>query len=252
MDGNRPLSGGGGSKARVLPQIARLRGYQRLALEQRVPFHIAESEATALMRQDCELCGVPAPTEGHGLSRLCHWPDGMRRPERGGYMGPFTRSNLITACSMCNLMKGYRRPRGFVEAARHIATHRAGEGDFGRYPHRFRDNVSKRSRSCYITASSTHTKTHALSNEAFARLVAQPCRYCGKASDPPRHHNGLDRLDSECRVYTEESCVACCGDCNIMKVRLAAGLSHSPADTSAVVHLVQCGLCLFYTSFLRI
>jgi hypothetical protein len=127
MDGGRPVSGNGGSKPRVLPQIARLRAYQRLAGEQRVPFTIGESEATALMRQDCELCGVPAPAEGHGLSRLCHWPEGMPRPNRGGYMGPFTRSNLIPACGTCNLMKGYRRPRGFVEAARHIATQRAGD-----------------------------------------------------------------------------------------------------------------------------
>jgi hypothetical protein len=71
-------------------------------------------------------------------------------------------------------------------------TYLAGEGDFGLYPHRFRNNISKRSRSCYITASSTHTKTHALSNEAFALIVAQPCRYapptpppCIVACEPP-------------------------------------------------------------------
>ena len=75
--------------------------------------------------------------------------------------------------------------------------------EFGRYPNRFRDNTSKRSRSCYVTQSSTHTKTHALSNAAFAAIVARPCHYCGKRSDPPRHHNGLDRLDSSVRVYTE-------------------------------------------------
>lgn len=60
-----------------------------------------------------------------------------------------------------------------------------------RYPLRFRDNVSKRSRSAYISASSTHTKTHALSNEQFNAIVARPCRYCGKKSDPPKHYNGL-------------------------------------------------------------
>ena len=76
-------------------------------------------------------------------------------------------------------MKGARRVRGFVEACRHITTHRTGD-DFGSFPRRFRNNTSKRSRSCYITASSTHTKTHALSNTAFAAIVAQPCHYCGK------------------------------------------------------------------------
>jgi hypothetical protein len=68
-----------------------------------------------------------------------------------------------------------------------------------------------------ITSSSTHNKTHALSNEAFNEIVSRPCHYCGKQSDPPRHHNGLDRLDSSVRVYTQSSCVSCCGDCNVLK-----------------------------------
>ena len=37
-------------------------------------------------------------------------------------------------------------------------------------------------------------------------ITARPCRYCGKESDPPRHYNGLDRIDNECRVYNEETC----------------------------------------------
>lgn len=219
--GGPKAAGGAGN---VLPHIARLRNYQRVAADQRVPFAMSEHAAAAMMREPCTACGSPAPIEGHGLTRLRMWPEGLTRPERGGFMGPFHPANVATACAMCNLMKGYRSVRGYVEACRHIATHRGGGWDFGRYPKRFRDNVSKRSRSCYITASSTHNKTHALSNEAFARIVARPCRYCGKASDPPRHHNGLDRLDSSVRVYTEESCDSCCGDCNIMKY------THSEAD----------------------
>ncbi len=215
-NGGAPSSSG----SRVLPQIARLRQYQRLSAEQGMAFAMQESAATALMREPCIACGVPAPTEGHGLTRLRVWPDGLSRPARGGFMGPFHSSNVAACCGTCNLMKGYRRVRGFVEAARHIATHRAraasGE-DFGLYPHRFRNNISKRSRSGYISASSTHTKTHAMSNETFNRITARPCRYCGKPSDPPRHYNGLDRLDSACRVYTEATCDSCCGDCNMMK-----------------------------------
>ena len=53
----------------------------------------------------CPACGAPAPVGGHGLTRLRVWPEGMARPERGGFMGPFAPSNLATACSTCNLMK---------------------------------------------------------------------------------------------------------------------------------------------------
>ena len=171
--------------SRVLPQIARLRQYQRLAAEQKVPFAIAEHAAAAMMREPCTACGAAAPLAGHGLTRLRVWPEGLARPDRGGFMGPYAPANLAAACSTCNLMKGCRSVRGYVEAARHIATHRSENSppcDFGRYPHRFRNNTSRRSRSCYISASSTHSKTHALSNEAFALLVSRPCRYCGKVS----------------------------------------------------------------------
>ena len=188
------------STSRVLPQISRLRQYQRIASEQGIPFTITETAAAAMMREPCTICGVRAPEGGHGLTRLRIWPEGVAAPAKGGFMGPYHPANLATACGTCNLMKGARRVRGFVEAARHIATHR-GDRDFGRYPHRFRNNVSKRSRSCYVTASSTHSKTHALSNETFNAIVSRPCHYCGKPSDPPHHHNGLDRLDSSVRLH---------------------------------------------------
>ncbi|CAE7231083.1 prpF [Symbiodinium necroappetens] len=210
-----------------LPQLQRLRAYRRIAEKQGVPFLISEKSACALMRGPCFGCGVPAPQRGHGLTRLRFWPAGVAKPDRGGFMGPYAEANVAPACTMCNMMKGHRRISGFVECCRHIATkHTEGE-NFGEYPHRFRDNVSRRSRSCYISQSSTHTKTHSLTNEQFNAIVSGPCFYCGKEPRKPKtngphdrgHFNGLDRLDSENRVYAKETTVACCGDCNIMKYR---------------------------------
>ena len=59
-----------------------------------------------------------------------------------------------------------------------------------------------------------------MSNELFNLITSKPCHYCGKVSQPdaePPHHNGLDRLDSDERVYSEETVVSCCGDCNMAK-----------------------------------
>ena len=174
MEKKIPTAGGGGG--RVLPHIVKIRSYKRIASEQNVPFSISEHAACELMRAPCVVCGLPAPADGNGLTRLRIWPPELRRPSKGGFMGPYDIANLSTACSMCNLMKGFRSVRGIVEAARHIASHRGGTVEYGRYPRRFRDNVSRRSRSAYITASSTHSKTHALSNEQFSAIVARPCR----------------------------------------------------------------------------
>ncbi|CAL1147949.1 unnamed protein product [Cladocopium goreaui] len=210
-----------------LPQLQRLRAYRRTAERQNVPFTISEKSACAMMRSPCVGCGQVAPLRGHGLTRLRRWC-GLERPKtRTGFMGPYSEENLAPACSMCNMMKGYRKLRAFVECCRHIATkHTEGE-DFGEYPQRFRDNVSKRSRSCYITQSSTHSKTHSLTNEQFNAIVAQRCFYCHKEPRKAKtngpsdrgHFNGLDRLDSKNRVYTAETSVAACGDCNIMKYK---------------------------------
>uniref|UniRef100_A0A7S3NM32 Uncharacterized protein n=1 Tax=Aureoumbra lagunensis TaxID=44058 RepID=A0A7S3NM32_9STRA len=201
------------------PQITRLKAYKRLASEHGVPFALTDGEALALMRMSCFGCGALPGEDGNGISRLRDWTGFDASSATKKYMGPFSRQNCITACATCNLMKGYRRIPAFVECCRTIATHHAksNEETFGSYPHRFRNNISRRSRSSYITLSSTHTKTHCLTNHQFNQIVSQPCAYCGKPSNPPHHYNGLDRLDSQDRVYRPDNVVSSCGTCNIMK-----------------------------------
>lgn len=62
-----------------------------------------------------------------------------------------------------------------------------------------------------------------LTSEAFKRITAHDCFYCGKRpvaeGEAQRHYNGLDRVDTKVRVYSSESTVACCGTCNTMKWR---------------------------------
>ena len=67
-----------------------------------------------------------------------------------------------------------------------------------------------------------------LSEELFAKLISQPCDYCGQAPsqklwqgthDTGRQEfrwNGLDRIDSS-KGYTEDNVVPCCKTCNAMK-----------------------------------
>mmetsp|Transcript_88095 Transcript_88095/g.169552 ORF Transcript_88095/g.169552 Transcript_88095/m.169552 type:complete len:467 (+) Transcript_88095:70-1470(+) len=211
----------------AMPQLKRFKQYQTMAAKQGVPFLISEKQASAMMREPCVMCGVVSPARGHGIARLRRWPDGMVPPDRGGVMGPYSQENIAPACTMCNMMKSYRSVRGLIECATHIASKHTPDENFAEFPGRFSDNVSKRSRSSYITNSSTHTKTHALTNDEFNNIVAQRCWYCHKEPRKPKtlgpadrgHFNGLDRLDSSNRLYTKDTVVACCGDCNMMKYR---------------------------------
>jgi len=204
---------------------AKLKQYKRGAITTHAEWALTDSEAMALLRAPCCLCGVPSNTltgSPNGITRL--------RSDRSLHgMGPYALGNVATACSSCNSMKGTHTVDEVREICRTIATFRK-LGDFGTFPQRFRDNVSRRSRSCYIgdtarkPGGTVASKTHSLTNEEFARIVANPCHFCGKHSDPPRHYNGLDRLDNSLRVYTAENAVSCCGTCNMAKGKFSEAM----------------------------
>mmetsp|Transcript_133769 Transcript_133769/g.286081 ORF Transcript_133769/g.286081 Transcript_133769/m.286081 type:complete len:450 (-) Transcript_133769:278-1627(-) len=201
---------------------SRLKQYKRQAVETCAAWRLSDSEALALMRAPCCLCGAQAAPEAgrpNGITRL-------RADSSVHGMGPYISGNVATACAICNSMKGTHTVAAMIDICRSIATYR-GLGCFGLFPERFVNNISRRSRSCYLgdtarkPGGTVASKTHSLSNADFNRIVAQPCHYCGKRSDPPQHYNGLDRLDNALRVYTIENSVSCCGTCNMAKGKLS-------------------------------
>lgn len=53
-----------------------------------------------------------------------------------------------------------------------------------------------------------------LSLELFSNLMHQPCFYCGQINE--KGCNGVDRINSQME-YSENNCVSCCTDCNMLK-----------------------------------
>lgn len=220
--GNMSVTKKGGVGKFGCPFSLRLKQYKRNAVETHAEWQLTDSEALALMRAPCALCGVPADPQGgrpNGITRC-------RSIENAFGMGPYCSGNVSTACSTCNLIKGIHTLQQAFKICCTIATHRC-LGDFGSFPECFRNNISRRSRSCYLgdTArksvnGTAASKTHSLSNKEFNQIVSKPCHFCGKASDPPHHYNGLDRLDNSLRVYTSSNSVSCCGTCNMAKGKL--------------------------------
>ena len=117
-----------------------------MAITAIIPFTLTDQEAVEMMRSDCSLCGAVTNNEdGCGISRLRYWNDEllpMKEKAKKPFMGPFAPDNCIPACSVCNMMKGARRVRSFIEAAKHISTFRSSsDTNYGLFPKRFR-NVS--------------------------------------------------------------------------------------------------------------
>jgi len=210
-----PESRGAGASRAGCPLAAALKRYKQGAVQTSAKWELTDTQALALMREPCMLCGVlPDLVRGS--------PNGITRLRNNGgerSMGPYSVNNTATACSACNMMKGCHTVEGIREICRTISSHREG-GDFGLFPERFVDNTSKRSRSAYLA----DHKTHALTNAQFNKMVEQPCHYCGKQHEKGKHYNGLDRLDNSVRVYTESTCVSCCGTCNMAKGRHSEAL----------------------------
>merc|ERR1719265_1880333 len=119
----------------------RLKAYKRNAAEKGVAFELRDGKAISMMFQPCTYCGKKSPDNGHGITRL------RRTEETSGAkcMGPYSEGNTATACAHCNLAKGHHTQEAFIEICRHIATHH-NLGSFGRFPERFRNDISKKSR----------------------------------------------------------------------------------------------------------
>uniref|UniRef100_A0A7S2QFJ7 Uncharacterized protein n=1 Tax=Zooxanthella nutricula TaxID=1333877 RepID=A0A7S2QFJ7_9DINO len=199
----RPAAAKGGC-----PLAAQLKRYKQAAVQTGAAWELTDSQALAMMREPCVLCGkAPDLVRGivSGITRL---------RQNGGVrsMGPFSIANTASCCAACNVMKGIHTLDAIREICKHIASHQ-GCGSFGSFPERFVDNTSRRSKSCYLA----DNKTIALTDAEFKAIVEQPCHYCGKAPEKGKHYNGLDRVENSVRVYTINTVVSCCGTCNMAK-----------------------------------
>ena len=79
----------------------------------------------------------------------------------------------------------------------------------------------------YISDARKKVMEFELTKEQFRTITSQLCYYCGieplqvyskgGTTYGPYTYNGIDRVDNN-RGYTIDNCVACCGDCNKMKM----------------------------------
>ncbi|QKF93911.1 hypothetical protein QKU48_gp0453 [Fadolivirus algeromassiliense] len=126
----------------------------------------------------------------------------------------YTVDNCVTACEMCNRMKGDELDdKQFVNVCEHILTNLGIiEGEL--HPECFSD---------YAGTSFWHYKNRALKKNLefelteceFYRIVDNLCYLCGKKNSE-FHNNGVDRIYNNIGYYIFNS-KSCCGTCNYLK-----------------------------------
>lgn len=134
---------------------------------------------------------------------------------------PSKSSHVWCHCS-CGVEREFWRKnvsRGLSRSCGHT------RGDATRFGSRWEghviDCIGRLERS-YRLGASRRLLSFELTSEEFARLIGQPCHYCGEAPQRRRGYarlflaNGIDRRDSRLG-YSVANCAPCCTRCNIAK-----------------------------------
>lgn len=175
---------------------ARIAIYKDKAAKRGTAYTLSDIDTSVLMSNPCHYCGVyPDVSVGfHGIDR---------KDNNVGYIP----DNCVTACSLCNMMKGdIWNEHDFLRAVEHILAYH----DFipaSAFPSVFVDYISP-----HISTSNVPVK---ISKADIIRISSNPCYICGKRNSRT-NRNGVDRINSDI-CYVDYNCQPCCAICNYMK-----------------------------------
>jgi len=190
-----------------------MKEYIKKAEKRGLEWNLTEKETYHLFLQDCHYCGkLPPITEGK-----CNGID--RYDNNVGYH----LNNVVSACDMCNRMKGQLDFTDFLHMVEHIATYN-GIYDGRLYPNLF--SFGKRGKYYYYRYDANRKQQRRpntkndysfnLSKHEFDELIKQNCQYCGLK--PIRfNEGGLDKVNNQSGGYSIDNNVSCCKICNFIK-----------------------------------
>lgn len=123
----------------------------------------------------------------------------------------YTMQNAIPCCDICNTMKSDFNIITWTHQIEHILTiQKKINGKL--YPDATFD--------CPRGGDYSSSKRNAVKDyvndigkDEFINLTKNNCYYCDKSNTPGKHHNGVDRVNSNIG-YKKDNCVSCCGFCN--------------------------------------
>jgi len=181
----------------------RYNNYKRNAENKGREYNLTYEESKQYFLGDCYYCGNPACEQ--------ILLNGIDRKKNDGH---YTLDNCVTACDMCNFMKGDSLDDNeFIKVCEHILTYLdIIKGNL--YPECFDD---------YIPGNYDDYKKNAnkknidflLSELQFYDIIYDNCYLCGKENSDS-HINGIDRVHNDIG-YCWYNCKSCCATCNYLK-----------------------------------
>lgn len=177
-----------------------LKRYKKGAFYRKINWELTDNEALELFDKACFYCGIKYENK----------PIGIDRKNSKLY---YSKSNCVSCCNICNMMKISLDIDVFINMCYHISVYNNFiEGNLKHWL--FPDNKKSYYYQEFITNSNRRGLKIELTEDEYKYIIAQDCYICGKSAG--KNRNFIDRLDSK-QTYTVNNSKPCCKTCNIMK-----------------------------------
>ena len=172
--------------------------YIKSANRRNIAFELSKEKFNEIIAKGCYYCDEK---KNSGIDRL---------DASVGYIV----SNSVSCCKICNYLKGALDVITFLRRIEHILSYQKRIENNVRHEDCF-DNSKNVTYGHYKSAALIRNKTFEINTEQFETIISNDCYICGKKNSE-NHQNGIDRMDNNIG-YLFENCLACCGECNVMK-----------------------------------
>lgn len=169
-------------------------------------YNLTQEQFTSIIIKPCFFCGFYSDSTFNSVDRI---------DNHKGYI----YSNVITACSVCNMMRGTNTPQEFIEKLNVIKNYQKFKKPYDetiieKFP-KFAFKHIRRFYSKFKSCAFNRDIKVLISKEEFESIINKTCYICNILNSEV-NTNSIDRYDSS-EDYILSNCMPCCVHCNLMK-----------------------------------
>ncbi len=182
------------------PLIRHLSDYKSRAKDKNIQWELSDEEARNYFNSKCEYCNTL--NNYNGIDRI----DSSK-----GY----TKDNIVPCCSVCNMMKGTKTVKEFIDIVSYIlAINLLTDTKINLDSKKLFKYGENAKYYRFLSESKNRNINNEISEDIYNLTISQPCTYCkNNFVDGCR---GIDRINSEIG-YIIGNIIPCCYTCNLMK-----------------------------------